>query len=125
MRYWHRNGRRWAACLTLTWTLTLLLASSAIGQSAPPPASPDPCSILREAYRLRLGDLAQARHDSTVAVARERARGDSLAVSLKWANWRLDAAKEDAPHWWEDARLSFLAGALAMAVCFTAAGRLD
>jgi len=79
--------------------------------------------VIREAYRLRLEDLAVARRDSAVAVARAVSRGDSLAVSLRWATWRLDAARQDAPSWWEDARLSFLAGALAMALVVSATGR--
>ena len=118
------------ACLMTPWWLMLAPASSA---SADPDSSArqsgttidGACELLRDAYRLRLLDLATVRRDSAVAVSRERARADSLAVDLRWTAWRLEAARDEAPSWWEDARLSFLAGALAMALVVAATGRLD
>lgn len=136
MRSWKPSAAAWMTCLTISCSTMLAGASSASGQPAaasstrPAPATgagtaDDACALLREAYRLRLIDLAQARRDSAVAVAQERARGDSLAVELRWTSWRLEAAREDRPAWWEDARVSFLAGALTMALAFAAAGRID
>lgn len=129
MESWRRKRPQLAAWMLLLWMLPLLLVSSASASDSGASSTPasatatDACTVLREAYRLRLVDLATARRDSAVAVARATARGDSLAVSLRWATWRLDAAREDAPAWWEDARLSFLAGALAMALVVAATGR--
>lgn len=130
MRSWHRSRRRLAAWAMTLCSLTLLLAFDASGQSASPAgASPsatatDACSVLREAYRLRLGDLAQARHDSTVAVARERARGDSLAVRLLAEQWRAEAAEARLPRWYERASLLVPVTAILVATAMALGGNL-
>lgn len=141
MRPSKRGSMVWAmlACL-----MTLASVSSASGQTAvrapasstarPPTAVAltDSCEIWRleraqllAAYRLRLRDLNDARRDSALAVLAARARGDSLAIELRWRDWQLKAAAEDRPRWYETHDAGLIKG-LAMAfLAVYAAGWLD
>ena len=102
------SRRRSTAWTMRAFWLTLLLASIASGQmvgrapgssTARPPAAgalTDSCEVWRAeralllaAYRLRLQDLNDARLDSVLAVLVEKARGDSLAIELRWRDWQL------------------------------------
>ena len=67
-------------------------------------------AVFRQAYRLRLLDLARARHDSTLAVIGWRARADSLRVELRWSEWRAEALREDRPRWYESHDAGFIKG---------------
>lgn len=122
---------RLAAWTLLLWTLTLLLASSASGSDSAASSTPasatgtDPCAVLREAYRLRLGDLAVARRDSAVAVARAQARGDSLAVELRWRDWQLAAEKDSQPAWYETHDAGVIKGAVIAFLAVWLAGRIE
>lgn len=80
-------------------------------------------AVFRQAYRLRLLDLAQARRDSAVAGALWRARADSLAVELRWSRWQTAAIQEDRPRWYESHDAGFVKGlAVALFAVWVAGG---
>lgn len=144
MRTMRPSRRRSTAWMTLTCWLTLLLASSASGQTAArapasstvrPPAAvapTDSCEVWRleraqllAAYRLRLQDLNDARLDSALAVLAARARGDSLAIELRWRDWQLKGAAEDRPRWYESHDAGLIKGLAIAYLAVWAAGALD
>ena len=101
-------------------------------QAAVQTAPIDSCSVwrrnaavFREAYRVRLHDLADARAavDSTAAAGRLEA--DSLRVRLGWLAWELEGERQRQPGWWEGAGLQFMAGAVSMILLFTLTGAIE
>ena len=144
MRTTQPGKRRSTAWTMLACWLTLLLASSASAQTgvrapgfstARPPAAgapTDSCEVWRleraqllAAYRLRLQDLNDARRDSTLAVLAARARGDSLAIELRWRDWQLQTAAEERPRWYESHDAGIVKGLIVAYLAVLVAGGLD
>lgn len=113
--------------------LWLVLAASpppALGQATAAPA--DSCTVWREqagvfrqAYRLRLLDIERARLDAAESVITAKGEADSLRSSLRWAQWQLQAVKDDVPRWYETHDAGVAKGLLIAFLAVWAAGALD
>ena len=137
----HRATKRRIAPPLAALAALVAFAGAAVGVAAaqaPAPASHSPraaadscaiwreqAAVFREAYRLRLLDLARARHDSTLAASGWRARADSLRIELRWSNWRADALREDRPRWYESHDAGFAKGLAVALLAVWASGALQ
>lgn len=136
----HRATRRRIAPPLAVMAALVALAGAAVGVAAAQTPAPAPLSaraatdsctiwheqaaVFRQAYRLRLIDLARARHDSTLAVIGWRARADSLRVELRWAEWQAAALREDRPRWYESHDAGFAKGLVVALLAVWASGAL-
>ncbi len=97
---WNRSSS--ASIILAMMLCSMMPALPSIAQDEPrddPPTCEEQLNTFREAYRIRLAEVAVLRGDSLRLVVRTNALRDSLRVEAAFLDAQLRACRSDKPSW--------------------------